>query len=120
VLIDPSYEVREDYRAVVDAMDDALRRFATGTYLVWYPLLSRREAVQLPTALMRLRERDWLQVELQVKAPSEDGVGMHGSGLFVFNPPWTLPDTLRSAMPALVDLLGQDAQARFTLQHRIA
>jgi 23S rRNA (adenine2030-N6)-methyltransferase len=120
VLIDPSYEVREDYRAVVDAMDDSLRRFATGTYLVWYPLLSRREAVQLPIALTRLREQDWLQVELQVKAPSEDGVGMHGSGLFVFNPPWTLPDMLRSAMPVLVDLLGQDADARFTLQHRIA
>ena len=120
VLIDPSYEDKQDYRTVVAAVDDALHRFASGVYLVWYPLLARREAVQLPPALARLRERDWLQVELQVKAPAEDGIGMHGSGLFVFNPPWTLPDTLRAVMPVLVDKLGQDAAARFTLQHRIA
>jgi 23S rRNA (adenine2030-N6)-methyltransferase len=120
VLIDPSYEDRQDYRQVVDATEDALRRFATGMYMVWYPLLSRREAVRLPTALASLRERDWLQVELRVKAPAEDGIGMHGSGLFVFNPPWTLPAMLEDAMPALVRLLGQDATASHLLRHTIA
>jgi 23S rRNA (adenine2030-N6)-methyltransferase len=120
VLVDPSYEDRQDYRQVVDSMADALRRFATGVYLIWYPLLARREAVRLPAALAALRERDWLRVELQVKAPSEDGIGMHGSGLFVFNPPWTLPATLQATMPKLVSLLGQDDSARFTLDHTIA
>lgn len=120
VLIDPSYEDRQDYRQVVDALDDALRRFATGVYMVWYPLLSKREAVRLPGALAALRDRDWLQVEVQVKAPSEDGVGMHGSGLFVFNPPWTLPAMLEATLPALVRLLGQDATAGHLLTHTIA
>ena len=120
VLIDPSYEDRQDYRQVVDAMDDALRRFATGVYMLWYPLLSRREAVRLPASLAALRDRDWLQVELRVKAPSEDGIGMHGSGLFVFNPPWTLPAMLEDALPALVHLLGQDAAAGHMLRHSIA
>ena len=67
-----------------------------------------------------LRERDWLQVELRVKAPAEDGIGMHGSGLFVFNPPWTLPSTLEAALPALVRLLGQDATASHLVRHTIA
>ncbi len=120
VLIDPSYEDRQDYRQVVDALDDALRRFATGVYMVWYPLLSKREAVRLPGALAALRDRDWLQVEVQVKAPSEDGIGMHGSGLFVFNPPWTLPAMLEATLPALVRLLGQDATAGHLLRHTIA
>ncbi len=120
VLVDPSYEDRQDYREVVHATEDALRRFATGVYMVWYPLLSKRESVRLPAALTALRERDWLQVELQVKAPAEDGIGMHGSGLFVFNPPWTLPAMLEDAMPALVRLLGQDAGAGYRLQHTIA
>ena len=120
VLIDPSYEDREDYRQVVGAVEDALRRFATGMYIIWYPLLSRREATRLPAALAALRERDWLQVELRVKAPAEDGIGMHGSGLFVFNPPWTLPAMLEAALPALVRLLGQDPAAGHLLRHAIA
>lgn len=120
VLIDPAYEDRTDYRTVVRALDDSLRRFASGVYLLWYPLLQRREAIQLPGALTRLRERDWLHLQLQVKAPSEDGIGMHGSGLFVLNPPWTLPATLHEAMPTLVSLLGTDASARYTMEHTIA
>ena len=120
VLVDPSYEDRQDYRQVVGAVEDALRRFATGIYMVWYPLLSKRESVRLPVALAALRERDWLQVELRVKAPAEDGIGMHGSGLFVFNPPWTLPSTLEAALPALVRLLGQDTGAGHLLRHTIA
>jgi len=120
VLIDPSYEDRQDYRQVVDAVGDALRRFATGIYIVWYPLLGKREAVRLPGALAALRERDWLQVELRVKAPAEDGIGMHGSGLFVFNAPWTLPSMLEEVLPALARLLGQDAAAGHLLRHTIS
>jgi len=120
VLVDPSYEDKQDYKTVVSVLDDALRRFASGVYLLWYPLLQRREAARLPVVLAALRERDWLHLQFQVKAPSEDGLGMHGSGLFVFNAPWTLPATLRDAMPALVSLLGEDDSAHYTLTHTLS
>lgn len=116
VLIDPSYEVKEHYREVVAAMREALQRFATGTYAVWYPLLRRREAENLPQELRRLATGDWLDVSLAIMAPAADGFGMHGSGLFVFNPPWNLEAALREAMPALVDALGLDGAASFELQ----
>jgi 23S rRNA (adenine2030-N6)-methyltransferase len=116
VLIDPSYELTEHYRDVGTAMRDALQRFATGTYAVWYPLLQRREAEHLPQELRRLAPGDWLDVSLAIMAPAADGFGMHGSGLFVFNPPWNLEAPLREAMPALVDALGQDGAASFDLQ----
>jgi len=61
VLIDPSYELKEHYRDVRTAMRDALQRFATGTYAVWYPQLPRREAEQLPQELQRLAPGDWLR-----------------------------------------------------------
>ena len=57
VLIDPSYEVAEDYRAVRAAMRDALERFATGTYAVWYPQLQRRESESLPARIAAHRDR---------------------------------------------------------------
>ena len=41
VMIDPPYEVKTDYATVVSALQLATRKFATGVYAVWYPLLER-------------------------------------------------------------------------------
>ena len=116
VLMDPSYEDKADYRNVVSALEDALSRFATGVYVVWYPQLSRLDARQLPDKLKRLPAKNWLHVSLSVNKPGEDGFGMHGSGLFVLNPPWTLHATLQAVMPYLVKVLGQDAGAGYVLE----
>lgn len=115
VLIDPPYETRDDYTHVVSALKEGLTRFATGIYAVWYPQLARPEARQLPAKLQGLPVKNWLNVTLSVSAPSADGFGMHGSGMFVINPPWTLRQTLEAVMPYLVRVLGQDAGASFTL-----
>ncbi len=114
-LIDPSYEVKADYQHVVQALRDALTRFPTGCYVLWYPLLSRIEAQKLPERLRKLPASGWLDVTLRVKAASPDGIGMHGSGLFVINPPYTLRATLQSGMPWLARVLAQDDGAGFTL-----
>jgi 23S rRNA (adenine2030-N6)-methyltransferase len=119
ILIDPSYETRDDYGKVVAALKDGLARFATGTYVVWYPQLVRAEARDLPARLQRLPMQSWLHVSLSVRRPSPDGVGMHGSGLFVVNPPWTLPGLLAEVMPYLVAVLGQDPGAGYQLEHAI-
>ncbi len=114
VLIDPPYELKEDYARVVDSLRDALRRFATGTYLIWYPLLPRREAQQLPQHLAPLAENA-LRIELHVKAP-EGEFGMYGSGMYVINPPWTLKEQMSKLLPLLVELLGQSADAGSVLE----
>lgn len=116
VLIDPPYEVKDDYRKVKDTLADALKRFATGTYAVWYPVLQRMEARQLPDKLRRLPGNGWLDVTLTVSSPSPDGFGLRSSGMFIINPPWTLEAMLRELMPYLAAALGQDAQAGFTLE----
>ena len=38
VLIDPPYELKEDYDLVVKAIEEGYKRFATGTYAIWYPV----------------------------------------------------------------------------------
>ncbi|MDR0736797.1 MAG: 23S rRNA (adenine(2030)-N(6))-methyltransferase RlmJ [Zoogloeaceae bacterium] len=114
-FIDPSYETRHEYSAVVAALKDALKRFATGTYALWYPQLVRLESRQLPERLKRL-SASWLHVRLSVRAPAADGVGMSGSGLIVFNPPWTLADALRQSLPWLTERLAQDERAEWQLE----
>ena len=118
VLIDPSYENVSEYAAVLEAARDALQRFATGTYAVWYPQVQRRESAGLPARLRRLAAGDWLDVALTVNAPATGGFGLFGSGMFVFNPPWNLEMPLREAMPILVQALGRDEHAAFNLEFR--
>lgn len=114
VLIDPSYELKEDYALLVDSLGDALRRFATGTYLIWYPLLPRRESLQLPERLMALGANS-LRIELQIKAP-EGEFGMYGSGMFVINPPWLLREQMNKLLPLFVELLGHAPDAKWVLE----
>jgi 23S rRNA (adenine2030-N6)-methyltransferase len=116
ILIDPPYEDKDDYRRVKNTLEDALGRFATGTYAVWYPVLQRMESRQLPDKLKRLTANGWLNVTLSISTPSPDGFGLHSSGMFVINPPWTLEPMLRELMPYLVQTLGRDAGAGFTLE----
>jgi 23S rRNA (adenine2030-N6)-methyltransferase len=87
VLIDPPYEDKGDYRRVKDTLEDALKRFATGIYAVWYPILHRMESRQLPDKLKRVAANGWLNVTLSISTPAPDGFGLHSSGMFVLNPP---------------------------------
>lgn len=119
VLIDPPYEVKEDYRHVLDTLKDALRRFPTGTYALWYPMLARAQARALPTRLAELGATSWLDVRLAVHAPAADGFGLFGSGMFIINPPWVLPQRLEACMPFLVQALGRDEAAAFDLEYHI-
>ena len=120
VLIDPSYEDKNDYAGVFSALNEGIKRFATGIYMLWYPQVQRRESLQLAGQLKCFRRTDWLHVTMTVKDPVADGLGLHGSGLYIVNPPWTLPAMLKQAMPLLVQLLGQDDGAQFGLEYEIA
>ncbi|HQT20762.1 MAG TPA: 23S rRNA (adenine(2030)-N(6))-methyltransferase RlmJ [Polynucleobacter sp.] len=117
VLIDPSYEDKQDYRYLEAAMEEALQRFATGCYAIWYPALSRRESADLPGRMKKiaaLHKRSWLHTELRVEnAPKERS--LQASGMFIINPPWTLEKHLAESLPILVKALGQDAGAQYLL-----
>ena len=116
VLIDPPYEDKQDYRKVRDALDDALVRFPSGTFAIWYPVLQRMESRQFADKLKRLPAKEWLNVTLTVSTPGPDGFGLHSSGMFILNPPYTLEPMLRQVMPYLVQVLGKDAGATYLLE----
>ncbi len=116
VLIDPSYEDKDDYRKVKVAIEDAQKRFATGTFAAWYPVLGRLDSQQLPERLKRIAQSDWLNVTLSIGATDADGRGLVASGMFIINPPWTLAATLKDTLPWLTQVLARDGSARFSLQ----
>jgi len=128
VFCDPSYEIKSDYARVSACMADAIKRFATGTYVVWYPIIPRPEAHDLPRKLKTLAVkagRSWLNASLTVKssklttdvAGEVVRPGLPASGMFVINPPHTLKAELQLALPQMVAKLGQDRHAAFGLEH---
>src|SRR5450830_1888733 len=117
VLCDPSYEIKTDYLRVQDLIADCLKRFATGTYAVWYPIIPRPEAHDLPKRLKTMANKAgkaWLHATLTVKS-GKAGTGLPASGMFLINPPFTLKAILKAALPQMVALMGQDRGAGFTL-----
>ncbi|HZY18829.1 MAG TPA: 23S rRNA (adenine(2030)-N(6))-methyltransferase RlmJ [Ramlibacter sp.] len=118
VLIDPSYEIKSDYAKVHAVLRDALQRFATGTYAVWYPIIPRPEAHELPRKLKTLANsfrKPWLHATFSIGQPDdaapapgeERRTGMAASGMFLVNPPHTLKPALQAALPQLLDVLGR-------------
>ncbi|WPB56339.1 23S rRNA (adenine(2030)-N(6))-methyltransferase RlmJ [Xylophilus sp. GOD-11R] len=130
VLCDPSYEMKSDYASAAQLVGDSLKRFATGTYAVWYPIIGRAEAHDLPRRLRTLANqarKPWLHATLTVKggtsvAPANlPGVdhkrpGLPASGMFIVNPPFTLREQLAEALPQMKTALEQDSRAAFTLE----
>lgn len=127
LLCDPSYEVKHDYARVSAMVADALLRFATGTYVVWYPIIPRPEAHDLPRKLKTLANKagkSWLEATLTVKSSkllqSDEGEtirpGLPASGMFLINPPFSLKAVLKDALPQLAAILKQDQHATYTLE----
>lgn len=123
VLIDPSYEIKSDYARVSSAVQDALRRFPTGVYMVWYPVIPRPEAHALPRRLRTLATqagRAWLHATLSIGHADGEArqahPGLSASGLFVLNPPHTLATALRAALPQVSSALARGRGASWQVE----
>ena len=113
VMIDPPYEVKSDYATALSALRLGLKKFATGVYALWYPLLNQEAVAQLVKKLEGLPAK-YLLVELPVQPAG--GEGMYGSGLFVINPPWVLQQQLDICVPYLHRVLASPYAPPWRLQ----
>ncbi|MDY0136554.1 MAG: 23S rRNA (adenine(2030)-N(6))-methyltransferase RlmJ [Thiomicrospira sp.] len=106
VLMDPPYEIKTDYAQVVSALCQAYKRFATGTYAIWYPVVERARINQLEKALKNSGIRAIDLYELAI-APDTSARGMTASGMIVINPPWVLKNQMNTLLPWLCQRLAE-------------
>ncbi|QDY43348.1 23S rRNA (adenine(2030)-N(6))-methyltransferase RlmJ [Candidatus Pantoea soli] len=100
ILIDPPYEMKSDYQAVVKGIQEGYKRFATGIYALWYPVVLRQQIKHMLKDLEATGIRNILQIELAVR-PDSDQRGMTASGMIVINPPWKLKAQMETLLPWL-------------------
>jgi len=105
VLIDPPYEIKDDYDTVVKTLVKAHQRFATGTYMIWYPVVDRERIDRMEEGLIASGMRNIQLFELATQADTDEH-GMTASGMIVINPPWKLKQTMDAVLPELVGLLS--------------
>lgn len=107
VLIDPSYEVKDDYARSVRALVTIYERMPAAQVLLWYPVVQRAQVEWMVATLLKSPLRDLWQVELGI-APDTDAHGMTASGLLLLNPPWTLAAQLRETLPLVQQQLAPE------------
>lgn len=109
VLIDPPYELKEDYQKAVNTIIKAYSKFATGTYILWYPVVKRELVTEMKHHFTQQNSnnnvKNLLQIEFCLSADSDE-YGMTGTGLFIVNPPWQLSQQMSHVLPYLKEKLG--------------
>jgi 23S rRNA (adenine2030-N6)-methyltransferase len=114
VLIDPPFEQPGEFARLADGLARAHRKWATGTYLAWYPIKDRRDSDAFGRKLARIGIPKVLRAELTV-VPERAADRLAGTGLIVVNPPWTLEAELAVLLPALAGVLGREHPGTFRL-----
>ena len=119
VFIDPSYEIKSDYDLVTQSLIKMHKRFATGIYALWYPVIDRKRNQQLEHALKTSGLKNIQLFELGIKEDSPEH-GMTSSGMIVINPPWTLDADMQKTLPWLSKTLGVDGAGSYRIETLVA
>jgi 23S rRNA (adenine2030-N6)-methyltransferase len=105
ILIDPPFEEKDEFDRIATGLAQGLQRFATGIYIVWYPIKDLKPVALFHAALAALSMPKSLRVELMLERP-RDPDHLNGCGLIVVNPPYTLEGQLAAVLPELSRRLG--------------
>ena len=118
VLIDPSYEIKDDYQKIPKALLEAYKRFATGIYLIWYPVVSRTQTQKMIDEIVNLGIKKISQFEFAIK-PDNNQKGMTASGMIVINPPWKLQQQMQTIMPWLKNTLDTEKTGNYFIKELV-
>lgn len=121
VLIDPPYEMADEYVTLSKTLTNVLNKWQTGIFMIWYPLLSPRagkkygQSEKMLQRLATLPVKNLVNVTLNVEDPEKD-TGMYGSGIALINAPWQFDTKIGRALPDLTALLGVSDKAGFSVE----
>ncbi|WP_299880074.1 23S rRNA (adenine(2030)-N(6))-methyltransferase RlmJ [uncultured Sulfitobacter sp.] len=93
LLIDPSYEIKDDYVQIPRHIAKLNRAWNVGIIALWYPILTSRAHAPMLASIMQAHPAA-LRHEVSFP-PARPGHGMVGSGMVILNPPYGLEDATK-------------------------
>jgi 23S rRNA (adenine2030-N6)-methyltransferase len=102
ILIDPSYELKDEYEKVFNMLSDCYKKFPLGVYIVWYPVLNNKKSELFVLNILKENYKNLSHIEIITDNSNE---GMQGSGLFIINCPWSIEKDIKKSLETIFDCL---------------
>ena len=109
VLVDPPFEATDEFARLARGLKEAHRRWATGIYMLWYPIKNRDAVAAFHAEIAALALPRTMAVELRLEAEAPNR--LVGCGVILVNPPWTFDREATEILDFLVKALGRSAGA---------
>lgn len=116
VLIDPPFEKEngreDDFLEIIKYLQEGIKRFAHGMYLIWYPIVDEKKVEKFYQSLDELKAKlkvaDLLKIEFGIDASVNlEKPGFRKCGMIAINPPWQFEEKINKSLPLLLQALGQ-------------
>lgn len=108
VLIDPPYESADEFSEAARAFAGALRRFANGIYLIWFPVKSPAQADGFCGEVLATGPAKVLRLDVSRRPGADERLS--AAGLLIVNPPWRFAEEMRETLKPVLPLIGAEAQ----------
>jgi len=115
VLIDSSFDRSHEFRRLADALAEAHRRWSTGIFALWYPLMAVRDMEQFERRIVVTGMQKILRLELSL-FPERWTESLRGCALLVVNPPWGFEADAKRMLPWLWSALAGDRQGGWNVR----
>lgn len=119
ILVDPSYELKEDYYNMGSFIKEGHRRFATGIYLIWYPVVLRSQVDTMIRKIVETGIKRIDQIEFGIE-PDNKQKGMTASGMIVINAPWKLTSQMTEILPWIQTKLDPKQNGHYFVKNLVS
>ena len=117
ILIDPSYELKEEYEKVLEMLSDCYKKFPLGVYIIWYPVLKNKKSEKFIFNVLKKKYKNLSHIEM---ITDNSNSGMQGSGLFILNCPWSIENDIKKSLETIFDCLKKNNNvSKFTFKNNI-
>ena len=117
ILIDPSYELKDEYEKVLKMLSDCYKKFPLGVYIIWYPVLKSEKSEKFIFNLLKKNYKNLSHIEM---ITDNSNSGMQGSGLFILNCPWSIENDIKKSLETIFDCLKKNNNvSKFTFKNNI-
>ena len=117
ILIDPSYELKDEYEKVSEMLSDCYKKFPLGVYIIWYPVLKNKKSEKFIFNVLKKNYKNLSHVEMITDNLNN---GMQGSGLFILNCPWSIENDIKKSLETIFDCLKKNNNvSKFTFKNNI-
>ena len=117
ILIDPSYELKDEYEKVSEMLSDCYKKFPLGVYIIWYPVLKNKKSEKFIFNVYKKKYKNLSHIEM---ITDNSNSGMQGSGLFILNCPWSIENDIKKSLETIFDCLKKNNNvSKFTFKNNI-